>query len=150
MVWCRTVFVLAASAAAAQQPGSFQLLATYRGLGGLVASTVAPGPNSGSEYLYASYLYMDNTLEVVGVDPETGRATVYPNPVKGEYGARAMVAGPDGNVYLGTLPNAHILKLATKLGKLIDLGRPSTTEKFIWGLAFGPDGKLYVATYPNA
>ena len=56
----------------------------------------------------------------------------------------------DGNVYLGTLPHAHFLKLDVKAGKLIDLGRPSQTEEYIWDVAFGRDGKLYGATYPQS
>jgi hypothetical protein len=130
--------------------GGFQLLATYRGQGGQFASTVAPGPTPGSERLYASYLYMNDTLEVVSVDPVTGDVQVFANPAKGEYGARCMTTGPDGNVYLGTLPGAHFLKLDTKAGRLVDLGRPSATEQFIWDVTFGPDGKLYGVTQPNA
>jgi hypothetical protein len=61
-----------------------------------------------------------------------------------------MTLGPDGNMYLGTLPTAHLLKLDTAKGKLIDLGRPSSTEEYIWDVAFGADGRLYGATYPQA
>ena len=124
----------------------FQLLATYRGIGGNFALTVGPGPTAGSERLYASYLYMGNTFEVVAIDPATGEVRLFPNPIKGEYGARCMVTGPDGNVYLGTLPGAHLVKLDTKTGKLIDIGRPSATEEYIWDVAFGSDGKLYGST----
>jgi hypothetical protein len=111
---------------------------------------VAPGPTPGSERLYASYLYVEDTFEVVSVDPSTGEFEVLPNPIQGEYGARSMVAGPDGNVYLGSLPKAHLLELDTKTQRLVDLGRPSATEEFIWDLAFGSDGRLYGGTYPNA
>lgn len=128
----------------------FRHVATYRGLGGLVASAVGPGQHAGTERLYLSYLYLDHTIDVVAVDPNTGKYDVFPNPAPGESGARCMTVGPDGNVYLGTLPHAHFLKLEVKAGKLIDLGRPSRTEEYIWDVAFGHDGKLYGATYPQS
>lgn len=125
-------------------------MATYRGLGGLVASAVGPGQRPGTERLYLSYLYLDHTIDIVAVDPVTGKYEVFPNPAPGESGARCMTVGPDGNVYLGTLPHAHFLKLDVKAGKLTDLGRPSPTEEYIWDVAFGHDGKLYGATYPQS
>jgi outer membrane protein assembly factor BamB len=134
----------------AQEAGPIQRMATLRGQGGLVASAVAAGAEPGSELVYASYMYFGDTLEVTSVDPATGRVVVYGNPAKGEYGARCMTAGPDGNVYLGTLPTAHLLQLETRTGRLLDLGRPSKTEEYIWDVAFGGDGRLYGATYPNA
>jgi hypothetical protein len=93
---------------------------------------------------------LDHTVDVVAVDPVTGQYQVFPNPATGESGARCIAVGPDGNVYLGTLPHAHLLKLDVKAGKLIDLGRPSQTEEYIWDVAFGHDGKLYGATYPQS
>src|SRR6185437_6189103 len=107
------------------QSGSFQLLGRYRGWGGLVASAVAPGREPGSERLYASFLYNDSTIDVIAVDPGTGAAQVFHSPIAGDFGARNMAVGPDGNVFLGTLPHAHFLKLDRHLGKLIDLGQPS-------------------------
>jgi streptogramin lyase len=133
-----------------QGPGSFELLGRYRGLGGLVASAVGPGREPGTERLYLSYLYVNHTIDVVAVDPRTGAFEVFPNPAQGESGARCIAVGPDGNIYLGTLARAHFLKLDVKAGKLIDLGRPSATEQYIWDVAFGPDGKLYGATYPQS
>ena len=124
----------------AQSVGNFELLGTYRGLGAQVASTVGHGPTNSSQRFYISYLYLDNTIEVVAVDPDTGDFQVFPNPAPGESGARCMVAGPDGNIYLGTVPRAHFLKLDTKAGQLTDLGRPSVTEQYIWDVAFGNDG----------
>ena len=53
--------------AMAQEPGKFEMIGTYKGLGGMVASLVGPGAAPGSEWFYASYLYADNTLEVVGI-----------------------------------------------------------------------------------
>jgi streptogramin lyase len=145
---CFLAFLFVATACA-QQAGRFELLANYRGLGGLVGTTTGPGATAGSELYYASYLYDENTIGVISIDPESGATEVFANPVQGEYGARNLVAGPDGNLYLGTLPTAHFLKLDRKLGKLIDLGRPSATEEYIWDIAFGSDQRLYGVTYPN-
>ena len=127
----------------------FQLLARYRALGGLMATTVAPGPTPGSERLYGSYLYADNTLDVIAVDPATGKADVFHNPVAGEYGARNIAVGPDGDVYLGTLPHAHFLRVDRHNHRMIDLGRPSAAEEYIWDVAFGADHRLYGVTYPG-
>jgi hypothetical protein len=144
------IYGILTAAAVMAQRGTFDLLARYRGLGGVVASAVAPGPRPGSERVYASYLYIDNTIDVVGVDPDTGAFQVFPNPAPTESGARCMAVGPDGSVYLGTLPHAHFLKLDTKAGRLIDLGRPSASEQYIWDVGFAADGKLYGATYPQS
>jgi hypothetical protein len=140
------VFYTASLSAGAE----FERIATYRGLGALVASAVGPGPSPGTQRLYLSYLYVNNTIDVVAVDPGSGRTQVFPNPAPTESGARCMTLGPDGNMYLGTLPTAHFLKLDTREGKLIDLGRPSSTEEYIWDVAFGADARLYGATYPQS
>lgn len=152
MTRTKTLFILATCAlsalpAVAQE---FQRVTTYRGLGGMVASAVGRGPQSGTQRLYLSYLYVHHTIDVVAVDPATGKSKVFPNPAPTESGARCMAVGPDGNVYLGTLPQAHFLKLDPKAGTLVDLGRPSETEEYIWDVAFASDGKLYGATYPEA
>jgi hypothetical protein len=144
------VLALIFSMALPSEAQGFRHVATYRGPGGLVASAVGPGQQPGTERLYLSYLYLDHTIDVVAVDPATGNYRVFANPAPTESGARCMTVGPDGNVYLGTLPNAHLLKLDVKAGKLIDLGRPSQTEQYIWDVAFGHDGKLYGATYPQS
>ena len=122
-------FLLAAAACCAQQ---FEHLTTYRGLGALVASAVGPGPAPGSERLYLSYLYVNQTIDVVAIDVATGETKVFSNPAPTESGARTMAVGPDGCIYLGTLPKAHFLKLDPKAGTLVDLGRPSPTEEYIW------------------
>ena len=130
--------------------GTFTHLATYRGVGSVLASLVGPGSEPGSERLYQSYLYEGGTLDFVSVDPEAGTYQVFPCPVARESGAWAMALGPDGNLYLGTLPTAHILQFNPRTGVFADRGRPSGTEQYIWGLALGADGKLYGGTYPSA
>jgi hypothetical protein len=61
-----------------------------------------------------------------------------------------MALGPDGQVYAGTLPQARVLRLDWAQRKLVDMGRPSATEQYIWQLALGADKKLYGCTYPGA
>lgn len=145
---CLAASALAQSTPAAKDP-HFELLGRYRALGGQMATTVAPGAAVGSERLYASYLYADNTLDVVAIDPATGQSEVFHNVVKGEYGARNIAVGPEGDVYLGSLPHAHFLRVDRKAHRMIDLGRPSPSEEYIWDVAFGADERLYGVTYPG-
>lgn len=130
-------------------PAKFTHVATYSALGGLMASTVAPGPSASSERLYASYLYADSTLDVVAINPSNGSSEVFHNVVPGEYGARNIALGPEGDVYLGTLPHAHFIRIDRHAHKMIDLGRPSPAEEYIWDVAFGSDHRLYGVTYPG-
>lgn len=135
--------------ASAQDDSRFEHLASYVALGGYMASTVAPGATDGSERMYASYLYADNTLDVIAIDPKNGDAEVFHNVVPGEYGARNIAKGPDGNVYFGSLPHAHFLMIDRKAHTMVDLGRPSPKEEYIWDVAFGQDQRLYGVTYPG-
>jgi hypothetical protein len=114
------------------------------------ASVVGPGPTQGSERLYQSYFHKSSTFEIVSIDPDTGTHEVFVSPVKSEEGARALAVGPEGNIYLGTLPQAHILRLNPRTGEFKDMGRPSKTEQYIWQLTLGSDQKLYGCTYPSA
>ncbi len=145
-----TACVLGICSIASGAGDEFRHLGTYKGVGALVATAVGPGPGGKAERFYASYLYVEHTIDVVAIDPATGKFQVFKNPAPTESGARCMVKGPDGNLYLGTLPTAHFLKLDPVAGKLIDLGRPSETEQYIWDVTFGSDKKLYGATYPQS
>lgn len=137
-------------ALSAQVAETVEFLGTYRGLGGQFASTLGPGPTAGSERLYATYLYLNDTFELVAIDPDSSKVQVFENPVMGEYAARCITAGPDGRIYVGTAPTAHLLQLDPSTNRFTDLGRPSTTESFIWDITFGADGKLYGGTSPTA
>ncbi|MGI8913199.1 MAG: hypothetical protein ACR2JY_05310 [Chloroflexota bacterium] len=128
----------------------FEQIATFRQRGGVLAEVVGPGPESGSERLYQSYIYTGASLEIVAVNPATGVTQVFPSPVAGEYGAWGMALGPDDNIYIGTLPHAHLFRLDPRLGVLEDMGRPSAGEQYIWQLIAAPDGRLYGCTYPSA
>ena len=151
----RSLAVLAAGAMALTtpvlaQPEGFTLHARFVGIGGQLNTIVGPGPAPGTERVYATHIYVGQTLDLVAVDPLTGETDVFSSPVPTEIGAWALAVGPDGCIYVGTLPNAHILKLDWTQRALVDLGRPSPTEQYIWQLAVGADGKLYGCTYPGA
>ncbi len=141
---------LTLSIAAAPASANFSRLQSYQGIGSITAQTVGPGPAPGTERIYVSYIYYYNTFELVAVDPATGSHQVFPSPVDSEWGAWAVIAAPDGNVYVGTLPHAHLLRLNPRTGDFVDLGRPSDSEEYIWRLVVGADGKLYGGTYPSA
>ncbi len=128
---------------------SYHELATFRGLGGVLNAVVGPGPTPGSERLYRSYIYLGNTLDIVAIDPATGAHQAFTSPVTSEPGAWALTVGPDGKLYAGTLPNAHILCLDPATGRFTDMGRPSETEQYIWQLAVGSDRRLYGCTFPS-
>jgi streptogramin lyase len=130
--------------------GTFEQVSTFRQRGGVLAEIVGPGPEPGSERLYQSYIYTGTSLEIVAVNPITGEAHVFPSPVPGESGAWGLALGPDGNIYVGTLPHAHLFRLDPRRGVLEDIGRPSESEQYIWQLTAAPDGRLYGCTYPSA
>ncbi|MBM3472673.1 MAG: hypothetical protein FJX75_05305 [Armatimonadetes bacterium] len=142
--------VVLASATCAAQPEGFRVHARFRGIGACLKTLVGPGPEAGSERLYASHIYGGDALEIVAVDPATGKTDAFASPIPGEVGAWAMALGPDGQVYVGTLPAAHVLRLDWQQRALVDVGRPSATESYIWQLALAKDGKLYGCTYPTA
>lgn len=146
------VLVAAFAPCFAQAPASasgFEHVATYRALGGLVATAIAPGPKPGSQWVYASYLYDDLTFDVIAIDPANGNTVVFHDPVPGEYGARNLAVGPNGDVYFGTLPNAHFMRIDWATRRMVDLGEPAKGEQYIWDTTFGTNGKLYGVTYPG-
>ncbi|HZY62647.1 MAG TPA: hypothetical protein VFE38_08980 [Edaphobacter sp.] len=124
-------------------------LASYKGPGAMDGEAMGPGPTAGSERLYLAYMYVDRTVDLVSVDPMNGKWQVFENPAKSEYGA-IMTLGPDGNIYLGTRPHAHIYQLNPKTGQYKDLGQPALNEAYIWQLTVASDGKIYGCTYPSA
>jgi len=128
----------------------FELIATYKGVGGVQDELVGPGPDAGSQRYYVSYIYLNNTFHIVGIDPATGRHEVYPNPTKTEWSVKQMVVGTDGNIYMGTVPGARFLRLNPRTKEFVDLGRPASSESYIWRVTVGSDGKIYGCTYPSA
>jgi outer membrane protein assembly factor BamB len=115
----------------------------------VLAQAVGPGPRPGTERLYQTHHYRGGRLDVVALDPDTGTVEVWAAPVP-EEGAWGLAVGPDGRLYLGTNPHAHLLRLDPRTGEIVDLGRPSPSEAWIWSLAVGADGRVYGGTSPGA
>ena len=128
----------------------FRLHSRYTGIGACLKTLVGPGPEPGTERLYASHIYGPEVLDLVAIDPVTGKIDVFESAVPGEVGAWAMALAADGQVYLGGLPAAHIQRVDWEQRKLVDMGRPSATESYIWQLALAADKRLYGCTYPGA
>ncbi len=129
--------------------GQFELLGVPVRVGGLMGCVA--GPNGrGGEALYFNFNQISGKLFLVQVDPDTGEARQF-NAPEGP-GAWALIAGPDGNIYLGTWDGALVLRFyPTQPEKGIQvLGKPSATEEYLWQYAIGKEGKLYSCTYPQA
>jgi len=124
-------------------------IGTFNAVGGVKGAAAGPGQTPGSQRLYLDYMYIGDTIEIVSIDPKTGDYQTFPNPVASESGSYGLIQGPDGNMYMGSLPNAHLYKLDTKAGKLEDLGMPCPGEQYIWDITVAPNKKLYGCTYPN-
>ena len=60
-----------------------------------------------------------------------------------------MVA-PDGSLYVGTYPNAHLYRYDPGAGTVTDLGQPIPGESVIYGLTADQNGNVYAGTYPTA
>jgi len=127
----------------------FEKIGAFNAVGGVKGVAAGPGPTPGSQRLYLDYMYIGDTIEIVSIDPKTGAYQTFPNPVASESGSYGLIQGPDGNMYMGSLPNAHLYKLDTKTQKLEDLGMPCPGESYIWDIAVAPNKKLYGCTYPR-
>jgi hypothetical protein len=126
--------LLTSTATCASDEGSLRLHARVKGLGMCLKQVIGPGPEPGSERLYASHINLGGTLDIVAVDPLTGKTESFSSPLASESGAWAMALGRDGLLYVGTLPNAHILRLNWRERRLDDLGRALEKEQYIWEL----------------
>src|SRR5438132_11972732 len=61
--------------------GNYHFLGTAQAVGGLTASVIGPGGTASNQMLYLNYTYIDGSLDVVAVDPNTGKSYVYPSPL---------------------------------------------------------------------
>lgn len=157
---CLTLFVTTTAYASShvhvQNASTSSLANTYSeigqetGLGSVVNWAVGPGSNGQKEQVYISYKYAYSSFDLVEADPYTGEFQIHSSPIPGEWGANAELTGPDGNIYLGTLPHAHWVRYSPSTHTMTDLGSASSTEQYIWGSAIGADHKIYGVTYPNA
>ncbi|MGD0366034.1 MAG: Ig-like domain repeat protein [Acidobacteriaceae bacterium] len=132
----------------AQAPGQFEHLADYTHIGLVLNSVVGPGPLPGTQRLYASILGA-RKFHLLEIDPDTGEVTVFDSPVDGEIAAWGMTVGADGNIYLGTAPNAHLMMFQVASGKIVDFGRAGPSEQWVWSLTVGTDNRVYGGTSPN-
>lgn len=140
--------VVCCSIAGAQTSPGFKFHGRFLGIGNKLKTLVADGPEPGIIRLYASHI--GTTLDIVAIDPLSGKTDVFSSPLGTETAAWAMVVGADGQVYIGTSPSAHLMRVDWRQNKLVDLGAPSPTEEYMWQLTLGSDKKLYGATYPSA
>src|SRR4051794_6112107 len=90
-VWiCLVAFCVLFEHSWGAEPGTFEKVGLYIGHGGVESEIVGPGRSNGTVAYYATFSYGRDTFDFVEVDPKTGATKVFPNPVAGEYGARAM------------------------------------------------------------
>lgn len=137
--------------------GNYQYLNDVYGAGAVQNSMVGPGNSASGQLYYMTYTYIGGTMDLVTVDPGTGTTTAYTSPAASEESAWGLTPGPDHNMYIGTLPNAHILKFDTAASQLIDLGQvppdphTGTQQTYIWAMTTSPHTHyVYACTYPSA
>jgi|SRR5579875_49228 hypothetical protein len=152
-----STFKVPASSLQLPQTAGYQYLGHARGQGAIQNSMVGPGQSTSHQLYYITYTYINGTMDLVTIDPNTGHNEVYSSPVSSEEAAWALTVGPDHNMYLGTLPNAHLLKFDTEQGKLLDLGqvprdpRSGAAQSYIWQVTSSPyNNKMYGCSYPSA
>src|SRR5579871_2718986 len=127
----------------AQQPSPFQLMGTFQSVGSPLAQIVGPGPSAGSQRLYVSVASTLSGFDILVIDPVTQSTSVFHTPISGEQAAWGLAVGPDGNIYMGTTPHGHFVRLNVASGVMEDLGSPSPTESIIWQVAVGTDNLIY-------
>jgi len=115
----------------AQQPSRFQLVGTFQSIGSVLNQVVGPGPSAGSQLLYVSVASTLSGFDILAIDPVTQSTSVFHTPISGEQDAWGMAVGPDGNIYMGTTPHGHFVRLNVAAGVMEDLGSPSSTESII-------------------
>ncbi len=137
------------SVASAAEGGRFESVGIPVRKGGLMGCIIGPD-GKGGEALYFNFNQLSGMLFLVQVDPDTGAARQF-NAPQGP-GAWALIAGVDGKIYLGTWDGALILRFDPQMPDkgLEVVGKPSSTEDYLWQFDTGTDGKLYGCTYPNA
>lgn len=152
----RFIFIGLNAFAFAFCPGSFRVSAgEFEMLGIPVKTTRIQGVAIGKDAKNNDLIYFNcaqpgNTLFLLQVNPNSGETRQFDAPI-GE-GAWAMTVASDKCVYLGTWESGYLLKFDPRNpdAGLVSLGKPSTTETYIWQLAVGSDGNLYGCTYPQA
>ncbi|MGH3658235.1 MAG: hypothetical protein ACRDUA_16395, partial [Micromonosporaceae bacterium] len=86
---------------------------------------------------------------LTAVDPMT-REHLRTVPLEGSSGAWAVTQTPDGSVYAGSYPNAHVYRHDPTSGEVTDLGAPVPNQTVLYGFQSTADGTIYGGTYPGA
>lgn len=141
--------LVSCSPPSAMAASGFTKLATVTARGDLTGVVVTPPREDGDQYVYMDYMYVGNTIDVLRVNKHTGGIKSYTNPVKSETGSYGITMGSDGNIYMGTLPHAHLYMVDVATQTLEDLGIPVPGEHYVWDLTSAPNGKIYGVTYPT-
>lgn len=148
----------------------YQLVGSFSGYGSKIASAVGPGPTnvSGETYTqryYRTYAYTNSQFQLVEIDPNSlidstkPQVQVFTSPTSSEQDALALTPGPKGDthMYLGTGPDAHIMKFDPTQPNLQDLGSVphdptwNVGQAYIYQLGVNPyDQAIYGCTYPSA
>jgi len=112
---------------------------------------VGPDATGANRMLYFNFNQEGAPMFIVQVNPKTGEARQYSAPA-GHFGGWGFIVGPDKKVYVGTWGTGSILCFDPRHPDkgLHEIGRPSTTESYIWMYTVGSDRKLYGCTYGNA
>ncbi len=102
------------------------------------------------EVLYFSCGQPGSRFFLLQVNPASGKSRQFDSP-SGE-GAHGLIVGPDECVYLGTWGNGLLLKFDPRQPEtgVVALGKPASSESYIWQFAVGSDGRVYGCTYPQA
>ena len=157
MQWIRLlVWLLAAISALPAVGGEFENLGIPVTTAGVRAFATGPGPDGRRTMLYISYNQYGAPFFLMQIDPDTGIARQFNAPRGSSDGANlgswACYGASDGKMYLGTYNGGNLLSFDPKHPEngIRLIGRPSSTESYIWEVTEGPDGKIYGCTYPQA
>ncbi|WP_214626267.1 immunoglobulin-like domain-containing protein [Paenibacillus agaridevorans] len=91
---------------------------------------------------------LENT-HFVGVDLESGE-TILKIPMRTTQGSFAVIAGSDGNIYVGAYTEGRIYKYVPGAAQLIDLGIAVPGQSSPFSMADGGNGVIYGGTYNSA
>lgn len=112
----------------------------------LIGGTVGPGPH-GSPVLWSAS--SGEPARLNAVDPATG-STLLSQPLEGAPGSYAVVAAPDGTIYVGTYSTGSLYRRRPGPDSTVEnLGRPLPSESYIWRLAVDDEGRIFGGTYPG-
>jgi hypothetical protein len=112
----------------------------------LIGGTVAPGPD-GRPVLWSAS--SGDPAKLNAVDPSNGH-TLDSQALSGSPGSYAVAATPDGTIYVGAYSTGFLYRRRPGSGTpLENLGRPLSTESYIWRLAVDDEGRVFGGTYPG-